>query len=129
MSTNKFAKLEQKVNEVEENLLGNIDALEMKYSLLKDQIAKFTKIVEEDKQVKEKFKTKSNEELKSLENRIKNMFGEERENTKSYVDECVKKIENQIQNFEKNSRNENENIHNSLNTMKEYMEVNIIFYS
>ena len=58
MSTNKFAKLEQKVNEVEENLLGNIDALEMKYSLLKDQIAKFTKIVEEDKQVKEKLKTK-----------------------------------------------------------------------
>ncbi len=129
MSTNKFAKLEQKVNEVEDNLLGNIDALEMKYSLLKDQITKFTKIVEEDKQVKEKLKTKSNEELKSLEYRIKNMFGEERENTKNYVDDCVKKIENQIQNFEKNSRNENENIHNSLNTMKEYMEVNIISYS
>lgn len=126
MATNKFSKLEQKVNEVEENLLSNIDALEMKYSLLKDQIAKFTKIVEEEKQSKEKLKSKSNEEIKGLESRIKNMINEERENNKNYIDDCVKRIESQIQNFEKNSKNENENIHNTLNTMKEYMEVRII---
>lgn len=126
VATNKFSKLEQKVNEVEENLLSNIDALEMKYSLLKDQIAKFTKIVEEEKQSKEKLKSKSNEEIKALESRIKNMINEERENNKNYIDDCVKRIESQIQNFEKNSKNENENIHNTLNTMKEYMEVRII---
>ncbi len=123
MATNKFSKLEQKVNEVEENLLSNIDALEMKYSLLKDQITKFTKIVEEEKQSKEKLKSKSSEELKGLESRIKIMINEERENNKNYIDECVKRIESQIQNFEKNSKNENENIHNTLNTMKEYIEV------
>jgi hypothetical protein len=127
VATNKFSKLEQKVNEVEENLLSNIDALEMKYSLLKDQIAKFTKIVEEEKQSKEKLKSKSNDELKGLESRLKNMINEERENNKNYIDDCVKRIESQIQNFEKNSKNENENIHNTLNTMKEYMEVRIIF--
>jgi hypothetical protein len=123
VATNKFSKLEQKVNEVEENLLSNIDALEMKYSLLKDQITKFTKIVEEEKQSKEKLKSKSSEELKGLESRIKIMINEERENNKNYIDECVKRIESQIQNFEKNSKNENENIHNTLNTMKEYIEV------
>ena len=60
-------------------MLNSIEALEMKYSLLKDQISKFTKIVEDEKNLKEKMKNKNNEEIKSLENRIKNMFTEEKE--------------------------------------------------
>jgi hypothetical protein len=72
-------KIEQKINDVEENLMGNIEALEQKYTLLKDQISKFTKAVEDEKHSKEKQKSKQNEELKHLENRIKNMLLEERE--------------------------------------------------
>jgi len=37
-------------------MLNSIEALEMKYSLLKDQISKFTKIVEDEKNLKEKMK-------------------------------------------------------------------------
>lgn len=76
---NKISKLEEKLNDMEENLTGNINTLEMKYSLLKEQLAKFTKIIEEDKAAKQKIKTKTTEELKQLENRIKTLITEERE--------------------------------------------------
>ena len=55
----KLIKIEQKINDVEENLMSNIEALEQKYTLLKDQISKFTKVIEDDKQNKEKQKTKT----------------------------------------------------------------------
>ena len=54
------------------------------------------------------------------------MFTEERENTKNYVEDYFKKIETGIQNFEKNSKTENEVISNNLNAMKDYMEVDNI---
>lgn len=115
------------MNEVEENLLSNIEALENKYSLLKDQLTKFTKFVEDEKGQKEKIKSKSNDELKQMEGRIKSMLSEEREFMKSYVDGCFKKISEQVQNFENNSKHENEIINNNLMAMKEYMDVNLIF--
>jgi hypothetical protein len=117
---------------VEENLLSNIEGLEMKYSLLKDQISKFTKIIEDEKTAKEKFKSRGNDEIRQLENKIKVMFSEEREDTKNYVEDYFKKIETGIQNFEKNSKTENEVISNNLNAMKDYMEVEfflLMFFS
>ena len=111
---------------MEENLLSNIEGLEMKYSLLKDQISKFTKIVEDEKTAKEKLKSRGNDDMRQLENKIKVMFTEERENTKNYVEDYFKKIETGIQNFEKNSKIENEVINNNLNAMKDYMEVDNI---
>lgn len=127
VSANKFTKLEHKIHEVEENFNANIEALDLKYSLLKDQITKFTKIIEDEKASKEKFKSKNHEEVKNLENKIKAMFTEERENTKVYLEEYFKKIDTGIQNFEKNCKSENEVINNNLNAMKEFMEVSLFF--
>jgi hypothetical protein len=41
---------------------------------------------------------------------------------KNYVDTSFKKIENQLQNFEKNFKGENDELNNNLMTMKEYMD-------
>ena len=41
----KFEKIESKINEVEENFNTNLDSLEQKYNLLKDQIGKFSKLI------------------------------------------------------------------------------------
>lgn len=98
----------------------------MKYSLLKDQLTKFTKVIEEEKADKEKLKSKSNEEIKNIEGKIKNMFIEEREYLKNYVENCFKNLEGQLQKVENNSKQENENLNNNLNTMKEYIEVSLL---
>lgn len=60
-------------------MLSNVEALEQKYSLLKDQISKITKIIEDEKYTKEKTKSKKDEDIKNMENRIKHIFNEERE--------------------------------------------------
>jgi hypothetical protein len=112
-------KLEQKVNEVEENLLNNIESLESKYSLLKDQLTKFTKLIEEDKESKDRIKNKSNDEIKHLEGRIKNMFNEEREYMKNYVENSFNKLAEQLHNYENNSKKDNDALNNNLMAMKE----------
>lgn len=45
---------------------------------------------------------------------------------KSYIDSSVKRIENQINEFEKIKLTENETIRNNLNQMKEYIEVCLV---
>ena len=42
----KYEKIESKINEVEENFNTNIDSLEQKYNILKEQITKFAKMIE-----------------------------------------------------------------------------------
>ena len=44
----KFERIEQKINDVEETFTTNIDSLEQKYTILKEQIAKFSKLIEDD---------------------------------------------------------------------------------
>ena len=92
----KFERIEQKINDVEETFTTNIDSLEQKYTILKEQIAKFSKLIEDDKMSKDKLKNKNAEELKEFEEKIKGMMAEEREFLKNYVDNAVKKIEELI---------------------------------
>ena len=92
----KFERIEQKINDVEETFTTNIDSLEQKYTILKEQIAKFSKLIEDDKMSKDKLKNKNAEELKEFEEKIKGMMAEEREFLKNYVDNAVKKIEEMI---------------------------------
>ena len=58
----KFEKIEQKINDVEGTFQLNLDSLEQKYTILKEQIAKFSRLIEEDKLNKEKIKNKNEEE-------------------------------------------------------------------
>ena len=44
---------------------------------------------------------------------------------KNYIDDSVKRIETKIQNLEKNSKTENENININLTAIKEYIDVRI----
>ena len=85
----KYEKIESKINEVEENFNTNLDSLEQKYNILKDQIGKFAKMIEEDRLNKEKAKNKNSEDLKNFESKIKEMMLEEREFLKNYVDNAV----------------------------------------
>ena len=106
----KFEKIENKITEVEENFNSNLESLEQKYNILKEQIGKFAKMIEEDRLNKEKAKNKNSEDLKVFEGKIKEMMLEEREFLKNYVDNAVLKIEELISNYDKESKDENDAI-------------------
>ncbi len=103
--------------------MSNIEALEQKYSLLKDQMTNITKLVSDEKEKKEKMKNKSSEEIKQLEAKLKNMFNEERENSKMYVESSFKKIEEQMLRMETNIKKDNEGMNNNLLELKEFIDV------
>jgi hypothetical protein len=59
--------------------LENVELIEEKYKLLKEQMVHITKLVEDEKKVKENMTKKQDEEIKNLETRIKKHFQDERE--------------------------------------------------
>ena len=126
-SNQNYDKIEQKINNIEDNFNSNLDTLEQKYSLLKEQLAKFSKLIEEDKIAKEKSKSKSIEDLKNFEGKIKAMMQEERDFLKNYVDEAVKKVENLIVDYTKETKDENDSIKETIEGIKNYLNVNILF--
>jgi len=111
------------VNDIEENLLSNFEALESKYTLLKDQMAKFNKIYEEEIFSKEKLKSRNNEEFKSMEIKIKAMFSEFKEQNKNYIEDIFKKFENKLTIFVQNSKQDKDNFNSELNSIKESLNV------
>ena len=121
----KYEKIESKINEVEENFNTNLDSLEQKYNILKDQIGKFAKMIEEDRINKEKAKNKNSEDLKNFESKIKEMMLEEREFLKNYVDNAVLKIEELIGNYDKESKDENDAIKATVEELKNYMNTEL----
>ncbi|MCQ2818495.1 MAG: hypothetical protein MJ252_14600 [archaeon] len=128
-SSQNYDKIEQKISNIEDNFNSNLDTLEQKYSLLKDQLAKFSKLIEEDKLAKEKTKNKSIEDLKNFEAKIKTMMQEERDFLKNYVDEAVKKVEGLIVDYNKETKEENDSIKETIEGIKNYLNVifNLIF--
>ena len=121
----KYEKIESKINEVEDNFNTNLDSLEQKYNILKEQIGKFAKMIEEDRLNKEKAKNKNSEDLKIFEGKIKEMMLEEREFLKNYVDSAVSKIEELINNYDKESKDENDAIKATVEELKNYMNVEL----
>jgi hypothetical protein len=70
--------MDNRINDVEVKLQDQIEGLDKKYNVLKEQLAKFTKIFEDEKFQKDNNKNKQNDELKNFENKVKNMLMEER---------------------------------------------------
>jgi hypothetical protein len=123
LSENKNAKkfkaiMETKINEVENNFKTNIESLEQKYDILNEQIGKFSKMLDEEKDLKEKKKIKNEEELKEFEQDITNLLSEEREFLKSYVDDCVKKIEDLLGTHSQEIKEEKEIIKENIENLK-----------
>ena len=114
----KFERIEQKITDVEDTFNSNLDSLEQKYNLLKDQLSKFSKLIEEDRANKEKAKNKNYEDLKEFEHKVKSMMQEEREFIKTYVDNAVKKIEGLIVKYEKDAKDENDSIKTTIESLK-----------
>ncbi len=102
--------------------------MESKYEQLKDQILKFTKTIEEEKFTSEKLKCKNSEDIKSLESKIKNMISEERENSKIYIEESIKRVETKVANIEKIAQDENRIINENISIISDNLEVIIISY-
>ena len=119
-STNvqKVEKIEQKINTVEDTFNTNLDSLEQKYAILKDQLVKFSKLIEEDRASKEKTKTKNFEDLKQFETKVKSMMQEEKDFIKTYTDNAVKKLEGLIAKYEKDSKEENDSIKATIEGLK-----------
>lgn len=79
MGNSKYMQLDNKINDVEIRLYDNIETLDNKYNTLKDQIAKLTRMLEEEKSGKDSNKNKNKEDFKNFEIRIKALVTEERE--------------------------------------------------
>jgi len=65
-------------------LIKYIETLETKYNILKDQVSKLTKVVEEDRNQRDregnsKSKESRDREFKEFENKIKGLLSEEKE--------------------------------------------------
>ena len=103
-NTQKVEKIEQKINTVEDTFNTNLDSLEKKYSILKEQLVKFSKLIEEDRANKEKAKNKNYDDLKQFETKVKGMMTEEKEFIKNYTDNAVKRLEGLILKYEKDRK-------------------------
>ena len=117
-NTQKVEKIEQKINTVEDTFNTNLDSLEKKYSILKEQLVKFSKLIEEDRANKEKAKNKNYDDLKQFETKVKGMMTEEKEFIKNYTDNAVKRLEGLILKYEKDSKEENDSLKTTIEGLK-----------
>jgi len=120
----KFNLLENKILEIDNKMNDNFEVLDRKYNNLKDQITKLTKIIEEEKNSKELVKMKQIEDFRNLELQIKTLLEEEQVNMQNFADNLINKIDSQIHDMDKEYKNENEVIKNSISGLKESFEVN-----
>lgn len=130
LSNNKSQKnfknlIVSKIKEVEDNFRTNIDSLDQKYSILNEQFDKFSNMLQEEKILKEQKRIKNEEELNEFEQDIKNIIAEEREFLKSYVDDCVKKIEDLLISHNQEKKEENDIIKENVENLKNYIESEI----
>ena len=128
MSPNsKYNQLENKIIDVDSKMNDNLEILDKRYNSLKEQIAKLTKIIEEERNQKENLKTKQAEDFKNLEVQIKSLLEEEQQNMQNFADNLINKIDLQIHEMDKEYKSENEIIKNSIGNLKENFEV-LLFY-
>lgn len=128
MSPNsKYNQLENKIIDVDSKMNDNFEILDKRYNSLKEQIAKLTKIIEEERNQKENLKTKQAEDFKNLEVQIKSLLEEEQQNMQNFADNLINKIDLQIHEMDKEYKSENEIIKNSIGNLKENFEV-LLFY-
>jgi hypothetical protein len=76
--TSKYLKIDNKINSLEINLQENLEHLDRKYNVLKDQISKITKNFEDERTIREDGKYRQVEEIKKIEEKFRNMLNEER---------------------------------------------------
>lgn len=119
----KMNQLENRIIDVDNKMNDNYEILDKKYNNLKDQIYKLTKIIEEEKNNKEIIKMKQIEDFRNLENQIKTLLEEEQQNMQIFADNLINKIDVQIHEMDKEYKNENEIIKNSIEGLKENFEV------
>lgn len=122
----KLNQIENRILDVDNKMSDNFEILDKKYNNLKDQVAKLTKIIEEEKHQKEILKTKQAEDFRNLELQIKSLLEEEQQNMQNFADNLINKIDLQIHEMDKEYKNDNEIIKNSISALKENFEVNFI---
>jgi hypothetical protein len=108
---------------MENKLQDQLDSMDKKYNSLKDQLAKLTKDYEEEKNNKNEPRQKHSEEFKIFENKIKNLFMEERQHMQNYSEDLFKGIENRIRKVDKENKQEGEIIKGSIIHLKNVLEV------
>jgi len=124
----KSNQLENKIIDVDNKMSDNFEILDKKYNNLKDQISKLTKVIEEEKNQKEILKAKQAEDFRNLEIQIKSLLEEEQQNMQNFAENLINKIDMQIHEMDKEYKNENEIIKNSISNLKDNFEVFKFFY-
>ena len=112
-----------KIENIENNLIKYIDTLELKFNLLKDQVTKLTKAIDDDKNNKESSKSKINDEFSKFESKIKNTIAEDRDNNKINNENLYKKIENLLMKQELENKSVNEIMQKNIKNLRDYIEV------
>jgi hypothetical protein len=75
----KLENLEAKINKFEEEMLTNINSLEKRFSLLKDQVSTITYTVEEERENSKKDQRSKSNNIKEFEDKIKESLIREKE--------------------------------------------------
>ena len=122
--TSKYQNLEKQIIDVDNKIADNFDIMDKKYNNLKEQIFKLTKVIEDEKNQKDQMKVKQADDFRILEHQIKNLLEEEQINMQNFADNLVKKIDMQIDTMDKDYKNENEIINESLKGLKDNSYVN-----
>jgi hypothetical protein len=84
-STTKYLQIDNKINEKENSFKDKIEEIDKKFNNLKEQLIKFTKTHEEEKNLKENYKLKNLEELKNFENKVTFLLKEEKKVRNYYL--------------------------------------------
>ena len=120
---NKISKIEQKLENLEENFYKSFNLLEQKCDTLKDQVTKITRLIEEEKVSKESYIIKKNEEIKNLDFKMQNYFYEQHEKVKEIEEKVFQKFENSLQKIDIDSKNDNDQKKRNLELLKECFDL------
>jgi len=120
---NKFSKIEQKVEDLEENFYKSFNLLEQKCDALKDQVTRITRTIEEEKVTRESYVIKKNEEIKNIDNKMMGCFYDQHEKIRLIEENIYTKLENLFNKIENETKTDNEQNKKNLELLKEYFDL------
>lgn len=94
--TNKLTGIESRLDFLEVNILRTMKDFEYKSKFLRDEVTVITKMIEEQKMLKESLQSKIGTELVNLDIKIQSLFESERENLKIFAENMISTIEEEV---------------------------------
>lgn len=92
----KVSKIENKLDYLDINVNKSFKDYEYKYKFLNDELIYINRLMDINKDTEENYKAKISYELKNMENKIKIIFEQEREESTNMINDLFKHVENEF---------------------------------